>query len=484
MFDLLVIGAGINGAGIARDAAGRGLRVALVEQGDIGGATSGASTKLIHGGLRYLEQYEFALVRKALAEREVLLGIAPHIAWPLAFILPHAPDLRPRWLIRAGLFLYDNLARRNEVPGSASVDLATDPAGAALGTGWAHGFRYWDGWVDDARLVVLNVRDAVARGAKLWLRTGVRAARRTAEGWEAELATGETITARAIVNAAGPWAGEVAASVLGLPDAPHLRLVQGAHLVTRRVNRTADAFMLQGEDRRIVFVIPYEERFSLMGTTERAVERPGDAACTPEEEAYLLAAANRYLARPLTPADIAHRYAGVRPLVEEAGVSARETTRDWRILAHEGTAAITIIGGKLTTYRLLAEDVLARLAPESRAWTATAPLPGGDVPRREGEGAVPAFTRYAAALSESFPAVPPARVHALARRLGTEAEAVLANPGADLGGIFEAEVRFHADHEWAVSPEDILWRRTKLGLTLPPAAQARVAAFLGTPALA
>ena len=478
MFDVLIIGAGINGAGIARDLAGRGRAVVLVDKGDIGGGTSSASTKLIHGGLRYLEQMEFALVRHALAEREVLIGIAPHLAWPLAFVLPHAPDLRPRWMIRAGLFLYDHLARRREVPGSSGVDLRRDPAGRGLAARFAQGFRYWDGWVDDARLVVANARDAVARGAEVVLRDGVRSARREGEGWAVTLASGRVLGARFIINAAGPWAEVVARGVLGVNDAPRLDLVQGAHLVTRRVNPTDDAYILQGPDRRIVFVIPYEGDWSLIGTTERRIGAPEEAACTADEEAYLLAAANRYLRAPLRAGDVVHRFAGVRPLVAEEGKAEREISRGWRLVAH-GSGALTIVGGKLTTYRLLAQEVAERLAPGTRAWTAGAALPGGDLPRAPGEGAVAAFGRLAAGLARAYPGVALGRVHALARRHGSEAAAMLARPGHDLGGVFEAELDHLRGHEWAVCAEDALWRRTKLGLHLDAAARARVTDWFG-----
>ena len=482
MLEVLIIGAGINGAGIARDLAGRGRTVALVDKGDIGGGTSSASTKLIHGGLRYLELYEFGLVRKALAEREVLLHIAPHLAWPLAFVLPHAPELRPRWMIRAGLFLYDHLAARREVPGSNGIDLARDPAGAGLANRAARGFRYWDGWVDDARLVVANARDAARMGAQVILRDGVNAARREGEGegdgWAVTLASGRTLRARFIVNAAGPWAEQVARGVLGVNDTPRVNLVQGAHLVTRRVNPTEDAYILQGADRRIVFVIPYEQEYSLIGTTERAIDDPADAACTPDEEAYLLAAANRWLAAPLGPGDVVHRFAGVRPLIAEDGKSERETTRDWRLVAH-GANALTIVGGKLTTYRLLAEEVAARLAPGTADWTAGVPLPGGALPGLAEDGAVAAFAQFEAGLGRAHPGVPAATVHGLARRHGTEAEPILAHPGDDLGGMFEAELDHLRTHEWAVSAEDALWRRTKLGLHLDATARARVTAWFG-----
>ncbi len=474
MFDVLVIGAGINGAGIARDLAGRGRRVALVDKGDIGGGTSSASTKLIHGGLRYLELFEFGLVRHALAEREVVLDIAPHLAWPLAFVLPHAPDQRPRWMIRAGLWLYDNLARRREVPASASVDLARDPAGRGLAGRWRKGFRYWDGWVDDARLVVANARDAARLGAEVILRDGVRRAAPDGPGWAVTLASGRQLAARHIVNAAGPWAEEVARAVLGVNDAPHLALVQGTHLVTRRVNPTEDAYILQGPDERIVFVIPYEGQFSLVGTTERAIDAPGDAAPTDEEQAYLLEAANRYLAQPLTSADVVHRFAGVRPLVKEAGKSNRETSRGWQLVQH-AHASTTIVGGKLTTYRLLAEEVARYLAPATHDWTAGATLPGGGIARAQGESAGSAFARFAAELGHAHPAIAAATVHRMARCYGTEATDMLDRPGSDVGGMPEAELNHLRRHEWAVCGEDVLWRRTKMGLHLSASGQTLVA---------
>jgi glycerol-3-phosphate dehydrogenase len=474
LYDLLIIGGGVNGAGIARDAAGRGLKVALIEAGDLGGGTSSASTKLIHGGLRYLEFYEFGLVAKALAEREVILDAAPHITWPQAFVLPHVPELRPAWMVRAGLYLYDHLAKRRQVPGSAQIDLRQDMAGRSLDRAYGRAFRYWDGWVDDARLVMLNAVDARARGALVRTRTRVASARRTGEAWDVTLDGGETLRARCVVNAAGPWAEAVGREVMGLNDAPRLRLVQGAHIVTRRVNRSNDAYMLQQPDGRIVFVIPYERHFSLIGTTDTPIDRPEQAAITDAEESYLLAAANRYLARPISAKDIVHRFAGIRPLVLEDGKEAKETTRDWKLVEH-GDGALTVVGGKITTYRKLAEAVLKQVAPRTRPWTANVPLPGGEVPRAKGETGQAAFARWLRALKTRFENYDPVIVTRLARTHGVDAEAMLEDGlGENLGGVFEGELRRFAEREWARTAEDVLWRRTKLGLHLDHATKARV----------
>ena len=479
-FDLLVIGGGINGAGIARDAAGRGLRTALVDAGDLGGATSSASTKLIHGGLRYLEFYQFGLVRKALAERETLLDIAPHISWPQSFVLPHSAGQRPEWMLRAGTWLYDHLAARDVVPASARVDLRQDRAGRALLPQFRTGFRYWDGWIDDARLVIANAQDVAQRGGSVLPRTRVTRATFADGLWTASLSDGRRIAAKRIVNAAGPWAEEVARTVLGRNDAPALRLVQGSHIVTRRVHLGRDAFMLQQPDGRIVFCIPYERDFSLIGTTERRVNHPGAVTVSDDEAEYLLAAVNRYLVRPLTAADIVHRYAGVRPLIVEPGKGDREASRDYAVVAHAGVPALTVVGGKITTYRVLAEAVLRKIAPKTKKWTATAPLPGGDVPRLAQENGQAAFKRWLDNLTQAHENYDPKLVRRLARALGTAAEPLLAGGlGDNLGGVFEAELDYFRDAEWATTADDVLWRRTKLGLHLDARAKARVAAWFG-----
>jgi glycerol-3-phosphate dehydrogenase len=475
IFDLCIIGAGVNGAGIARDAAGRGLKVALIDAGDLGGATSSASTKLIHGGLRYLEFYEFGLVAKALAEREVILDAAPHISWPQSFVLPHEDHLRPAWLIRSGLFLYDHLARRKQVPGSAAIDLRADVGGRALKPSFKRGFRYWDGWIDDARLVVLNAVDAAKRGATVLPRTRVMRGTRGDGRWALTLENGHEIAARTVINAAGPWADRVAREVLGLNDAPNLRLVQGAHIVTRKVNGSDDAWMLQQPDGRIVFVIPYERDFSLIGTTETTIDRPESIGATEAECAYLLDAVNRYLAYPISDADIVHRFAGVRPLVLEDGKDARETTRDYRFVDHGAMGVLTVVGGKITTYRRLAEAALKIVAPKTKAWTAGIALPGGDVPHAKGETGQAAFARWLGDLIFRHRHYDPALLGRLARIHGTALEAMLERGlGENLGGVFTGELERFREEEWATTAEDALWRRTKYGLHLDADAKNRV----------
>ncbi|MFC3713599.1 glycerol-3-phosphate dehydrogenase [Sphingoaurantiacus capsulatus] len=477
-YDILIIGGGVNGTGIARDAAGRGLRVALIEAGDLGSGTSSASTKLVHGGLRYLEFYDFALVAKALAEREVILDAAPHISWPQAFVLPHATGLRPAWMIRAGLFLYDHLAKRRQVPGSSAIDLHRDAAGRTLDRSLTRAFRYWDGWIDDSRLVVLNAVDAAARGALIRTRTRAVAGTRLADDWAVELDSGEKLRANHLINAAGPWAEVVTRDLLGLANPLQLRLVQGAHIVIRRINRSDDAFMLQQPDGRIVFMLPYEQDYSLIGTTDTPVDRPDAPAITAAEEAYLLDAVNRYLAKPIAAADIVHRFAGIRPLVLEEGKDAKETTRDWRLVAHDD-ATLTVVGGKITTYRKLAEAVLKLVAPKSKPWTRGVPLPGGDVPKRRGQTGQAAFADWLRELVARHPDHDPTLVTRLARIHGRRAETLLSAPlGENFGGLFEAELRVFAEQEWARTGEDVLWRRTKMGLHLDAGDRDRVDAWM------
>ncbi|HRO50343.1 MAG TPA: glycerol-3-phosphate dehydrogenase [Hyphomicrobium sp.] len=488
-YDLAIIGGGINGAGIAADAAGRGLKVVLFEKGDLAGGTSSASSKLIHGGLRYLEQREFRLVRHALAEREILLARAAHLIHPLRFVIPHVPGMRPRWMMRAGLFLYDRLAARRRIPGSTSVDLTRDPMGRALRSEFKAGFSYYDCWVDDARLVVIAALDAAERGARILTRTRVTQITPHGETWRIDAdANGarQSFSARAIVNAAGPWCAEIAA-LAGIENAPALRLVRGTHIVVPRIPGAEDAFLLQNTDGRIVFVLPFGSRFTMIGTTEVAVATP-DEGFLPSagEEAYLIAAAGRYLSRPLARDDIVWRFAGVRPLVDDGAASASSVTRDWRLdlVQRSGHDAplLNVIGGKLTTFRLLAEAALDRLRPffsgMGPAWTAHAPLPGGGV----GPDGV---AGYRSDLARRRPGLAPETLDRLVALYGTRADQVLGDAtrdddlGASLGGgLTEREVCYLRDHEWARTADDILWRRTKAGLDLSDAQRAQAAAAI------
>ncbi|AWN40055.1 glycerol-3-phosphate dehydrogenase [Methylobacterium durans] len=475
--DLLIIGGGINGTGIARDAAGRGLRVMLCEQGDLAQATSSSSTKLIHGGLRYLEQYEFRLVREALAERERLLRLAPHIIWPLRFVLPHDEGLRPAWMLRLGLFLYDHLTQLRALPGSASVRLRESDLGAPLQPRLTRGFAYSDCWVEDSRLVVLNARDAADRGARIRTRTRVEDARRGGGTWTVRLrdqatGLGESVRARAIVNAAGPWVADILGARLGLDARASLRLVKGSHIVVRRLYAGEQAYILQQPDRRIIFAIPYERDFTLIGTTDIAYAgAPGPVAISPEETDYLCACINRSFARAISPADVVWSYSGVRPLYDDDALNASSVTRDYVLdLAGEaGTAPVlSVFGGKITTYRRLAEHALEKLKSHfpglGPAWTGAAPLPGGDLAGTD-------FATFRARFSADHPFLPPEMALRLARAYGTRAERVLSGAHGldDLGETFEAgltaaEIAYLKREEWARTADDILWRRTKLGL--------------------
>ncbi|WP_430418882.1 glycerol-3-phosphate dehydrogenase [Methylibium petroleiphilum] len=490
--DVLVVGGGINGAGIARDLAGRGWRVVLCERDDLAAHTSSASTKLIHGGLRYLEYGEFALVRKALHEREQLLRSAPHIMWPLSFVMPHDAAMRPAWMIRAGLFLYDHLARRDWLPSSHGVDLRRHPAGVPLQPRLTRGFVYSDGWVDDARLVVLAAIDARERGATVLTRCACTRAQRHAAGWHVTLqregGAAIELQARALVNAAGPWAAsflrDVAVSAHGERLATRqLRLVKGSHIVVPRLFDHAHAYLFQNPDRRIVFAIPYERDFTLIGTTDVELHGdPGDAHASEAEIAYLCKQVSRYFARPVVPADVRWSYAGVRPLLDEAdGDEASAVTRDYRLEAHaDGAPLLTVWGGKITTFRKLAEeaaDSVGRLLGEERAaWTASAVLPGGDLPVWTGEPpGTPAedFARFVKALGRRHAWLPLPLALRLARAYGTRVADWLGKARCldDLGleiapGLHEAELAHLQRDEWAVTADDALWRRSKLGLHL------------------
>jgi glycerol-3-phosphate dehydrogenase len=480
-YDLLVIGGGINGAGIARDAAGRGLTVLLVESGDLASATSSASSKLIHGGLRYLEQYEFRLVAEALAERETLLRVAAHLACPLRFVIPHVPQLRPRWMIRLGLFLYDHLARRSLLPGSRAVRLDAPPYRHNLRPDLRHGFAYSDCRVDDARLVVANAMDAAARGAQVRLHTECVSARRSAGMWRATLSGGEEISARAIANAAGPWVKRVLNQRLAQPSADEVRLVRGSHILVPLRYDGEHAYILQNDDRRVIFMIPFEERFTLIGTTDVPQEgEPVAVRATDEEVAYLCRAASRYLARAVRPDEVLWRYAGVRPLHDDGSRDPSAVTRDYtlRLDDEQGQAPVlSVFGGKITTYRRLAEhavDRLARYFPQvRRPWTAAAALPGSDFADRAA-----AFASVSARYAKLAPEV----LRGVFRRHGVLAPKVLGDGqvGEHYGaGLTEREVRYFVDCEWASSAEDVLWRRSKAGLHLDAAQQARVARAVG-----
>ncbi|RDK04667.1 glycerol-3-phosphate dehydrogenase [Paraburkholderia lacunae] len=480
-YDLLVVGGGINGAGIARDAAGRGLSVLLCEQDDLAAHTSSASTKLIHGGLRYLEYREFGLVRKALQERETLLRAAPHIMWPLRFVMPHMPDLRPAWLIRAGLFLYDHLAKRELLPGSRGIVMRNHPAGAPLIDSIKRGFVYSDGWVNDARLVVLNALDAQERGAKILTRTRLISAVRAGGEWRAQLrrADGTILDVRAasIANAAGPWVGELLQGALGREATHSVRLVKGSHIVTRRLFEHDHAYIFQNPDKRIIFAIPYEHDYTLIGTTD--IEYRGDpsqVAITPDETQYLCDSINRYFKQKITPQDVRWTYSGVRPLLEEEGAdNPSAVTRDYSLEldAPAGEAPLlSVFGGKITTFRKLAEEAVDRLAPtlqnNTRSWTAGVPLPGGDIPQAN-------FERFLAQFKQQHAWLPADLAHRLARAYGTRVGKVIGNAKslAELGnafapGLYEAELVYLRDVEWARSAQDVLWRRSKLGLHVEP----------------
>jgi len=472
LFDLAVIGGGINGIGIARDAAGRGLSVLLLEQGDLAGATSSASTKLIHGGLRYLEYYAFRLVRESLTEREVLLRAAPHIVGPLRFVLPHHPGLRPRWMIRAGLFMYDHLGGRKILPPTRVLDLRRDPAGVPLRPEFTRGFEYSDCWVDDARLVVLNAHDAAACGADIRTRTRCMAARIADGVWHLALEDGGIAQARVLVNAGGPFVSGILSSVIGHTAVTPIRLVKGSHIVVPRLYAHDRCYIFQNADGRVCFAIPYHDDFTLIGTTDQDYAGdPATVAPSAEEERYLCAAVSEYLRDPVDPASVVWRYAGVRPLRDDGASKAQEATRDYVLELQNAPGeapVLSVFGGKLTTYRRLAEAAMAKLArffPGMQgAWTTGAPLPGGDFPYDGVETVRAELQRRYAFLAE-----PTAR--RLVRSYGTLAGEMLgdARDAADLGRVIgadltEREVDWLVRTEWARTADDVLWRRSKLGL--------------------
>jgi glycerol-3-phosphate dehydrogenase len=497
--DLFIIGGGINGCGIARDASGRGLSVMLAEQADLAQATSSASTKLFHGGLRYLEYFEFRLVREALEERETLLVAMPHISWPMRFVLPYHPDMRfegdtptsrllsrimpwmrgrrPAWLIRLGLFMYDTMGGRKILPATRTLDLSNDPAGAPLHARFrGKAFEYSDCWVEDSRLVVLNARDAEAHGARILTRTRVTSVTRQGDLWRIDTTGPDgaaTHHARALVNAGGPWVEDIIRNVARINSSEGVRLVRGSHIVTKRLFDHDRCYFFQGEDGRIIFAIPYEQDFTLIGTTDKDHQgAPGTPTCTDEERDYLLAFASRYFERPVTKADVVWTYSGVRPLYNDGAKSATAATRDYVLSLDTagGAPLLNVFGGKITTYRRLAESALEKLMPffpgAKGPWTARQAMPGGDFPH-DGVAAL------RGALMAQYPFLTEPWAARLIRAYGTEARAVLgsATAAADLGRDFgatltEAEVRWLMAREWARRAEDVVWRRTKLGLRM------------------
>ncbi|RWN03475.1 MAG: glycerol-3-phosphate dehydrogenase [Mesorhizobium sp.] len=477
--DIFVIGGGINGCGIARDAVGRGFSVFVAEMNDLASGTSSGSTKLIHGGLRYLEFYEFRLVREALMEREILWKNAPHIIWPMRFVLPYAKGLRPAWLIRLGLFLYDHIGGRKLLPATKTLDMANDPAGKPLKPLFRKAFEYSDGWVNDARLVALNARDAADRGATIRTRTKVVDARREGELWTVRLEntqTGDTeeVKARLLVNAAGPWVDHVLSATVGLNDVHNVRLVQGSHIVIGKKFDDPRAYFFQNKDGRIIFAIPYEDEFTLIGTTDQDFSGdPHDVKISDAEIDYLCAAASEYFAQPVKRSDIVWTYSAVRPLYDDGASKAQEATRDYVLKADGGDGTAPIIntfGGKITTYRRLAESMLEKiesfLGKRGKPWTANAPLPGGDFPAS-------GFDAEVAKLKTAYPFLDARLARRLTRLYGTRARVLLglAKSNADLGrnfgaDLYEAEVRYLVQNEWAMTAEDVLWRRTKRGLHL------------------
>jgi glycerol-3-phosphate dehydrogenase len=485
-FDLIVIGGGVNGAGVARDAAGRGANVLLLEAQDLASGTSSASTKLVHGGLRYLEYREFGLVREALKEREILWRIAPHIVRPLRFVLPYTPGLRPRWMLRAGLFLYDHIGGRSALPGARGIALADHPAGAPLDPGLRHGFEYSDGWVDDARLVVLNVKDAAERGAEIRTRTPMLSAQREGEFWRVETAAG-TFQGRALVNAGGPGADDVAKAA-GAKPAWHVRRVRGSHIITRRLFDHDFAYIFQLPDTRICFAIPYEGEFTLIGTTDRDhVGALDHVEAQQDEVAYLCEAASRYFAKAITPAEVVWTYSGVRALIDDGSGRPEAATRGYRLSLSdpgEGPPLLGIWGGKITSYRHLSEAAVDMLAGRldclpGPAWTAGMPLPGGDFPRE----AQPDLIETLCAEYEFLQERDALRI---GRAYGTRAGRWLdrARSWGDLGrqfgaGLSEAEIEYLRREEWVQTAEDLLWRRSKLGLHMTEAERAAVAEYIG-----
>jgi glycerol-3-phosphate dehydrogenase len=500
-FDIFIIGGGINGCGIARDAAGRGYSVGLAEMNDLASGTSSWSTKLIHGGLRYLEHYEFRLVREALMERETLWGMAPHIIWPLRFVLPHQKGIRPAWLVRLGLFLYDHIGGRKELPATKVLDLTKDEAGLPLKPGFGKAFEYSDCWVNDARLVVLNAMDARANGADIRTRTKLVSARRetSKEGkplWRILLedtmsGARSEVLSRLIVNAAGPWVDNVLASAVGT-NSKNVRLVQGSHIVIKKKFGHDRAYFFQNSDGRIFFAIPYERDFTLIGTTDQDYAGdPAKVAITDKEIDYLITGAGAYFKEPIMRDDIVWTYSGVRPLFDDGASAAQEATRDY-VLKSEGggdtAPLVNIFGGKITTYRRLAESMMEKISGliggKGSNWTRGAELPGGDFPKNGYESLVADYQR-------NYPFLPEGTAHRLVRLYGTRVSDMLVGAtkytdlGEDFGvGLTESEVEYLIREEWALSADDVLWRRTKLGLLMSAPAKAHLEKFIASSLIA
>ena len=491
--DIFVIGGGINGCAIARDAVGRGYSVFLAEMGDLASATSSAATKLIHGGLRYLEQFEFRLVHEALAEREVLWAMAPHLIRPMRFVLPHHKGLRPAWMLRTGLFIYDHLGGRKLLPPTRTLDLRNDPLGRPLKDGYARAYEYSDCWVDDARLVVATARDAADKGAIVQTRTKVIAATRSDGVWTIRLQDVDTglrgtVKAKLIVNAAGPWVDTVLRETLGQESAHHVRLVKGSHIVLRRLFDHDRAYFFQNADGRIIFAIPYERDFTLIGTTDEEYSGdPRDVAISADEIEYLLSAATEYFERPVSRADIAWSYSGVRPLFDDHSSKAQDATRDY-VLTRDGDVAtgalVNVFGGKLTTHRRLAEEALERiedvLGARGKPWTKGSHLPGGEFAPLQ-------FDQQVERLNALYPNLADRFLRRLAGQHGTRAATLLGNAKRmqDLGELFgadltEREVEYLIEREFARTADDILWRRTKLGLRMRASDVARLEEYFRT----
>jgi len=489
IYDLFVIGGGINGCGIARDASGRGLKVFLAEQGDLASGTSSASTKLIHGGLRYLELYEFRLVREALIEREVLLRSAPHIIWPLRFVLPHHQGLRPWPLIRLGLFFYDHLGGRKMLPPTRSVDLRSDETGRPLKEEFTRGYEYSDCWVEDARLVVLNARDAAKRGAEIRTRTKCKTARRADSVWELTIVDGagkeDTVRAKVLINAAGPWVSQVLGEVVGRNAPDRIRLVKGSHIVVDKLYDHDRCYIFQNADGRICFAIPYEQNFTLIGTTDEDYRNePEEPRISETEIAYLLASVSEYFRRPVSREQVCWTYSGIRPLYDDGASKAHEATRDYvlKLDAPAGEAPLlSVFGGKITTFRKLAEAAFEQISQffptAGKPWTAPASLPGGNFSFEDVETLIGDLQRKYSFMTRR-------NVRRIFRAYGSEAEAIFGGArfaqdmGRSFGLLTEREISHLVEKEWACTADDILWRRSKLGLHLSTVEQEALRQYL------